>query len=398
MMRIAYVHYLDASDTALNHVRQFVDAARALGHDVGVHAMNLAPSAEERAEGQGWMQARRALQRRLGRWLHEPKELAWNVRYVQRELAVLADARPDVLLVRDDVLNASCVPVARRLGLPLVLEVNAPVAELELYRDDYWHVPWVGPRMEGWKLRRAQMVTVVSSALRDHLAAQHGLGADRFAVVPNGADVGRFRPDVPRDPALDAAGGPVVGFVGSFDRWHGTDLLAHMMLEVARLRPAVRFVLVGDGPGLPAVREAVAPLDGRVLFTGKVPHDRVPGLVAAFDAGVAPDSGFYMSPLKVIEWMAAGIAVVAPAHDPLREVIDDGVHGLLFEPGCPDGFVASVLRVVDDAALRRSLGVAAAARVRASLTWEENARRVLAACARARTMLETAAPAAEDCR
>ena len=396
-MRIAYVHYLDSGDTALNHVRQFADAARTLGHEVEVHAMNLAPPVGGREQPQGWMRARGALQRRLGRWLHEPKELAWNVRYVQKQAALLARAPADVLLVRDDVLNASCVPVARRLGLPLVLEVNAPAAELGLYRDDYWHVPWVGPRMEGWKLRRAQVVTVVSSALRDHLAAQHGLTPDRFVVVPNGADVQRFRPETPRDPAVPA-GGPVVGFVGSFDRWHGTDLLARMMLEVGRLRPTVRFVLVGDGPGLPEVREAVAPLDGRVLLTGKVPHERVPGLVAAFDAGVAPDSGFYMSPLKVLEWMAAGTAVIAPAHGPLREVIDDGVHGLLFEPGSLDGLVASVLRVVDDAALRRSLGAAAAARARSSLTWEDNARRVLGACARARTLLDTPAAAAEDCR
>jgi glycosyltransferase involved in cell wall biosynthesis len=396
-MRIAYVHYLDEGDTALNHVRQFTEAARTLGHEVTVHAMNLAPPAEARAQGRGWMQARRALQRRLGRWLHEPKELAWNVRYVQKQAALLARTPADVLLVRDDALNASCVPVARRLGLPLVLEVNAPAAELELYRDDHWHVPWVGPRMEGWKLRRAQMVTVVSSALRDHLTARHGLAPEHFVVVPNGADVQRFRPETPRDPALPA-GGPVVGFVGSFDRWHGTELLARMMVEVGRRRPDVRFVLVGDGPGLPEVRAAVAPLDGRVLVTGKVPHDRVPGLVAAFDAGVAPDSGFYMSPLKVLEWMAAGTAVIAPAHGPLREVIDDGVHGLLFEPGSFEGLVGAVLRVVDDPALRRSLGAAAAARARGSLTWEDNARRVLGACARARAMLDTSAAAAEECR
>ena len=65
-MRIAYVHYLDAGDTALNHVRQFTDAARALGHEVAVHAMNLAPPVEARERGRGWLQARRALQRAAG--------------------------------------------------------------------------------------------------------------------------------------------------------------------------------------------------------------------------------------------------------------------------------------------------------------------------------------------
>ena len=388
-MRIAYLHYLDAGDTALNHARQFVDAARALGHDVAVHAMNLAPPAAARARPRGWLRVRQALQRRLARWLHEPKELAWNMRYVGRETALLAAARPDVLLVRDHALTASCVPVARRLGLPLVLEINAPAAELRLYGDGYWHVPLAADRLERWKLRRAQMVTVVSSALRDHLAERHGVPPDRFVVVPNGADVDRFAPGRASDPAAPAVDGPTVGFVGSFDRWHGTGLLARMMLEVGRLRPSVRFMLVGDGPGLAPLLEAVAPLDGRVLVTGRVGHDRVPGLVAALDIGVAPDSGFYMSPLKVMEWMAAGKAVVAPAHGPLREVIDDGVEGLLFPPGSLVDLVAAVLRLVDDVGLRRSLGSAAAARARGSLTWRDNATAVLAACARARGLLDT---------
>jgi glycosyltransferase involved in cell wall biosynthesis len=388
-VRIAYVHYLYGDDTAQNHARQFAAAARALGHEVDVQAMNLGPPpAAGGAAASPRLRLRQALQRRLSRWLHEPKELVWNVPYVRRETRVLAAARPDVLLVRDYVLTASCVPVARRLGLPLVLEVNAPAAEFGLYLDDYWHVPWVAGWLEGWKLRHAQAVVVVSSALRDHLAARHGVPADRFAVVPNGADVDLFRPDLAPDPAAGAGGGPVVGFVGSFERWHGTGLLARMMLEVGRVRPAVRFVLVGDGPELAAVRDTVAPLDGRVLLTGRVSHARVPGLVAAFDVGVVPDSGFYMSPLKVMEWMAAGKAVVAPGHGPLREVIEDGVHGLLFPPGSLDGLVSAVLRVVDDAALRRSLGAAAAARARGALTWRDNARAVVAACEGARRLLD----------
>lgn len=381
-MRLAYLHYLYGEDTALHHVRQFAAAARALGHQVEVHAINLAPP-EGPAAGRS-LQVRRGLKRLLGRYLHEPKELLWNLPYARKAGELLAADRPEVVLVRDHLLTASFVTVTRRLGLPLVLEVNAPAAESRLYLDEYLHLPWVPEALEGWKLRRADGVTVVSSTLRDYLVERHRLAPGKLTVVANGADLELFQPDTPPDPEIPRDGSPVVGFVGSFQKWHGADLLTCMVTEVGAARPATRFVLVGDGPELGRVRQAAAGLGDRLLATGRVPHHRVPGLVAACDLCVLPDCLFYASPLKVIEWMAAGKAVVAPRYGPLEEVIDPGVHGLLFPPGDTGALVEAVLRLVDGPDLRRDLGRAATRRARASLSWTDNARRVLAACAEAR--------------
>ena len=386
-VRIAYLHYLSAQDTARHHVAQFTAAAAELGAEVVVAAMN--PVAGEEAvgaEGSLWWRARGSVKDRFSRYLHEPKELVWNARYVARELKVLARLRPDVLLVRDHTPTASCVVVAHRLGLPLVIEFNAPADEAHLYLDEYWHVPVVGSWLEGLKLRHADAVTVVSTALRDHLVGRHGVDAGKFAVVPNGADTARFHPDVAPDAALPRGDSPVIGFVGSFSRWHGTELLADMILVVGRARPKARFLLVGDGAERIGVTTAIASLGDRVLWTGSVPHERVPGLVAAMDVGVVPDAGFYMSPLKALEWMAAGRALAAPDTGPLREIAEDGVHALLFRQRSRDDLVATVLRLVDEPGLRRRLGDAAMARVRTELTWTDNARKVLAACERARAL------------
>jgi glycosyltransferase involved in cell wall biosynthesis len=326
--------------------------------------------------------------KRGARWLHEPKELLWNVRYVSRELAILRRLRPEILLVRDHALTASCVTVARRLGLPLVLELNSPIEEGAAYLHEYAHLPWIGRALERYKVRRAQAVTVVSSTLRDMLVAGYGVPPERIVVVPNGADVDRFHAGVAADPGVTWPGGsgPVIGFVGSFRVWHGSDRLVRMVLEVAAARPATRFLLVGDGPEREAVRAALAPLGARVLMTGRVPHDRVPALTAAFAIGVMPESTFYGSPLKVVEWMAAGRGVVAPGYQAMTDLIEDGVHGLLFPPPDTEAFVAAVLRLVDDEPLRRRLGAAASERARRSLSWVENARRVVAACDAARAL------------
>ena len=112
-------------------------------------------------------------------------------------------------------------------------------------------------------------------------------------------------------------------------------------------------------------------------------HEQVPGWVACFDIGILAETGFYMSPLKLFEWMAAGRAIGAPNYAPSAEIIENETHGLLFAQGDQNDLVAAVLRLVDEPEFRRSLGSAAADRVRSNLTWNDNARRVLAVCERA---------------
>ena len=391
-LRIAYLHYLFGADTALGHVEQFAAAARRLGHQVDVRAMNLAPP-DSHGNGDTQSTLRGALKRRFSRYLHEPKELFWNARYLAKETKLLSSLEPDVLLVRNQGFVASCAFVGRRLGIPMVLEMNAPVEESSLYFDEYAHVPWVPVQLERLKVRRADAITVVSSALKRHVIERYGAAPEKIVVVPNGADHDLFRSD--RPPDLEIANGRpgvVIGFVGSFRKWHGTRLLTEMIRAVGALRPSARFVLVGDGPEAADVKRLIAELGDRVMWMGRVPHARVPGLVASLDIGVMPESNFYGSPLKVIEWMAAARAVVAPDYAPLREVIDDGVHGLLFPPGDASALTARVIQLIDHPFLRESLGWAAAARVRAELSWAENARRVLLACHAARERFHKTVP------
>jgi glycosyltransferase involved in cell wall biosynthesis len=383
-MHIAYLHYLRDGDTALHHVRQFTRAAIDLGHRVDVHAIRGAsenPSSNSTRQGR----TRGSPRLLLGRCLHEPKELASSFPLHFREMRLLSSSRPDVLLVRNHSLMGSFLATATRTGLPLVLEVNAPRAEALLYDREHLHVPVLPDWLQARKLRRADAVVTVSSALRDHLIALYRLDAQRFVVSHNGADIDLFRPGARPDSAVRERFGdaPIVGFVGSFSKWHGVELLAEMTREVAERRPAARFVYVGDGPDLQGLRIATTGIETRLELVGRVPHDRIPALVAAFDVAVMPETAFYCSPLKIVEWMAAGRPVVAPSYGPLREILDPEEDGLLFEPNNRDQLVSAVLRLLDDSDLRERLGAAAARKVREQLTWRHNAERVLEACRKA---------------
>jgi glycosyltransferase involved in cell wall biosynthesis len=379
---LTYFHYLYGDDTALNHVRQFAAAAGALGCKVNTHALNLGNQHFASGQTGAKSQVRAALKKRFSRLLHEPKELAWNARYLGIELRTLRRERPPALLVRDNLYSASYVLAAKMAGLPLVIEVNSPAAESRAYRHDYAHLPLVPEYLERTKLRHADAVMAVSSPLRAHLIEQSGIDPSRVHVVLNGADAEKFSPSVQPDPEVAALvnSSPVVGFVGSFAEWHNPELLGRMAVHVSKRCPQARFVFVGDGDGLPRVKDITAEISDRMVFTGRVPHSRVPGLVRLFDVGVLADTAFYCCPLKILEWMAAGVPVVAPDYASVRDIIDDGVNGTLFPPKDYDAMAASIADLLATPERCEALGNAASAKIRGELTWKHNAGRVLAIC------------------
>jgi glycosyltransferase involved in cell wall biosynthesis len=165
------------------------------------------------------------------------------------------------------------------------------------------------------------------------------------------------RRDLRRELELEDA--VVVGWVGSFRRFHHADMIVRAVAEVQRIG-AVALLMVGDG----ATREnCVAQAEElgvrHAVFTGAVPHDQIVDHLAAMDVAVipsAPDGDFHYSPLKLKEYLAAGKAVVAPAAGEMGRLLRDGEDVLLYAPGDVQGMVLAIERLVEDEQLRRALG------------------------------------------
>jgi len=288
---------------------------------------------------------------------------------------VLRWLRPDVVLTMH-ALRFSSLLAARRLGLPVVLEVNASVPdETRRYRPEVHLLPGLSGEIERRTLAAAAGVFVVSGVLRDYFV-ERGLSSDQIAVIPNGADPDRFHPAAAdRELRGRFPGRVLVGFAGSFARFHGIDLL-----EQAIRRTAAHFVLAGDGIG---ARELRARLPGQpnLTFLGSVPHERMPGILAAMDVVVAPyppQDFFYFSPIKLFEYMACGRAVLSARLGQIAEVIRDDDNGLLYDPSAPGDFVEKLGALVGDPARRERLGAAARRTIVDHYTWDHHARRVAA--------------------
>jgi starch synthase len=291
-------------------------------------------------------------------------------------LAIARSLRPDAVIERYHNFGGEGIRAATRTGALAVLEVNAPVV-------DYPGSPKraldrtliVEPmrRWRDWQCRSADLLVTPSASILPRWVRR-----ERIVEIEWGADTVRFHPDTQgRVPFRRNEGHVVAVFAGAFRRWHGA---VHLVDAIRRLRArhvhAVTGVFIGEGPELPVARRAASGLDG-VLFTGTVPHRDMPAAMAAADIGVAPFDpgahpplalGFYWSPLKVFEYMASGLPVVAPAIAGMRRILRDGREGLLYDPDDPDGLAAALERLMDPGE-RRRLGAAARTRVVRDFSW-----------------------------
>ncbi len=288
---------------------------------------------------------------------------------------LLGPARVDVVLERYSLSSGPALAAARRLGVPFVLEVNAPLVEEAARYRGLKNIEEHLAR-ERRLLVAADRIIAVSSGIRDHVIAS-GADGQRVAVIPNGVDPA-FYAAVGGDRIrrrLHLEGATVIGFTGSLKPWHG---VAGLLAAFAMLPRPARLLIVGEGPERPALEAAISRsgLRDRVILAGAVPHAEVPEHLAAVDIGVAPytfQPNFYFSPLKVAEYLAAGLPVVATAQGDLPELI--GEAGLLVPPGQPDSLAEALATLVADPALRARMARAARTNV-AALSWDRVAERI----------------------
>jgi len=291
---------------------------------------------------------------------------------------------PDFIYERASLYSTAGVALAHELNVLLVVELNAPLAvEQSAYRAT--GLGELAAQAERWALLQADAVLTVSAPLRDYVVSL-GVELGRVQVVPNGVDATLFHP-APPEPSIRArwglGNGPVLGFVGGLRRWHGVEALPTLLERLVQRYRGLRLVIVGDGPLRGELEHTLKErgLTRSVVFTGSLPHEEVADLIRQFDVALAPYSkpehAFYFSPLKLFEYMACGVPVVAAALGQIAEIVRDGETGLLLPPDELDALTAACDRLLADPALRQRLGQAAAKEVHGLYTWDRNAARVV---------------------
>jgi glycosyltransferase involved in cell wall biosynthesis len=383
------------------HVRELVSAFGHAGHTVILGAQMLSKSPWEKPAtldvpimqvrpASGTASAVLAL-REFNQQLGVENSLPGELRRIlyNKELEAELQRRfendpPDFIYERASLYATAGVSLARALRVPLILEVNAPLAvEQATYRATGFGT--LAAEAERWTLTHADAVVVVSSQLGEHVRSL-GAEASRVHVMPNGVNPELFFPGA-RDPELRSRlglnGGPVIGFVGGLRPWHGVEVLPELMERLSAKFGNLHLVIAGDGPLRSQLVSELKRrnLSSRAVLAGLVPHEEVAGLIRQFDVAVAPygkqDHTFYFSPLKLFEYMACGVPVVAPALGQIPEVIREGETGLLYPAGDLESLTARCEQLIGAADIRQRLGRAAADLVKSQFTWSRNAARVV---------------------
>jgi glycosyltransferase involved in cell wall biosynthesis len=306
--------------------------------------------------------------------------------------AVLEREGPfDLVYERYSLWGTAGMDYAREQEIPGFLEVNAPLID-EAAEHRGLADRAGAERVAEQLFRQATALIAVSEEVAAYLRRYPATG-DRVHVIPNGVDPERFRSE-PEALAkrlcffADASGSDrfagtfTVGFVGTMKAWHGLATLVEAFALLHQRVPHSRLLLVGDGPERERLEADLAgrKLRDAALFTGAVAPEAVPGLLASMDVAVAPYpplANFYFSPMKVYEYMAAGLPVVASRIGQLTAIIRHEETGLLCPPGDAAALAAALQRLEREPAWRHTLGQAAHATVCREHTWKAVAERIL---------------------
>lgn len=311
---------------------------------------------------------------------------------------VIDREKPDIIHAHSPFLNAmAALKPAKKKDIPLVYEIRAFWEDAAVDHGSYAEGSWkymLTKWMETRICKRVDHVAVLCNGLKNDLI-KRGIPEGKITPVFNGVNPEDFKPTPPDcdfQKQYQLEGKKVIGFIGSFYRYEGLDLLVRAFARLASREPDLVLLLVGGGEMEPELNKLVQELDSstdstsgsgpgsmelgsRILFPGRIPHERIPGVYSLIDILVYPRYSMRLTelvtPLKPLEAMAMGKVLIASDVGGHRELIEDGGTGLLFRAGDEQALVEALERLLADKKLYDKIQDNASKWVLEQHTWQK---------------------------
>lgn len=387
-MQLVYFHRIgmvkDITVGSASHVVEFTEAMKKLGHEVTIHP----PLEYDIANNSARLKFLGAkLKQRIIYWIEEFRSILSNISIFFESKKFLERTPPDIIIIRYQLYHFATMVLARLKRVPAILEINAPMAfESRKFSKVYFQLPFLAEWTEYLSLKLANAIITVSEELKEFYVRK-GILSEKIFVVPNGANIEKFSPLSGNNvaPDIKQTKNLVIGFIGTFNKWHGINTLGETIWKCSKLETRTKFLLIGDGPLKPDLEKYINDhdLQNFVQFSGIVPHNQIPQYISAMDIVIAPYPKldfFYFSPLKIFEYMSSAKAIIAARIGQVEELIQDGINGFLYEPDNQDELMSKLLMLVDDRSLRHKFGERARQTILKNYTWDRNAEKISKIC------------------
>lgn len=369
-MKILYHHRIASKDGQYVHVEELTNALDELGHELHF----VAPQVNENADfgGDGGFVSK--LKKALPKALYEILELSYSAWVFTKLVVAILKFKPEVIYERYNLYQPAGVLAAKLFNIPLLLEINAPLAE-ERAKYSGLALQGFAKKIEDFTWRGASHCLPVTDVLADYMR-EADIPESRITVIHNGVRQ-QFIDEMMQHDINVNKQEIVIGFTGFIHPWHGMDKALEAIAEHKEL--PLRLICVGDGNILPDLRQQAERLgiSEKVEFKGLVTRDKVLDFVKEFDIALQPDVTAYASPLKMFEYMAVGALIVAPKTSNIQEILSDDT-ALFFEKGDKADFKKALTTAITSYKVldckRRAVKQSVLDK---QFVWEENARKVV---------------------
>lgn len=310
--------------------------------------------------------------------------------------------RPDFIYHRYTGYTFFITALAKKLGIPLILEFNS----FDSWKLKYWEKSnnifkkffqkfilfKIVKKIENYNLNNSNLIVTVSDTLMKDLL-RVGFRKSKILVITNGFDQQKFNPELitnDQNKSLKKRlrigdGKIIVGFSGTFGPWHGIPQLIEAISRITNdycFKP-IHFLIIGNGGQLLKEMKRRLSNSKKITFTGTVPYSQIQYYLNICDILVAPHcvpadgKEFFGSPTKIFEYMAMGKGIVASNLGQIGKVLKNNRTAIMVEPGNIGELVDGILKLVSDKKMCLKLGMNALKEVREKYTWDRNIRKLL---------------------
>ncbi|MFH1460569.1 MAG: glycosyltransferase family 4 protein [Candidatus Omnitrophota bacterium] len=384
-LKIVYHHRTQGKGAEGVHIREIIKALEVEGHTVYVVNPPGINVLMERDEAdvfkKSWLAKFWSISSKYApQVLFEILEVCYNFVAFYAIKKIVEKENIDFIYERNAFFCWAGTAVARKFNIPIFIEVNE-VSGIERIRGQV--LTKIAKKIEQFNFHNAYAIIVVSEFLKKHIANM-GINEEKIHVMPNAVDIKKFQSNENEIKTIKdkfKLGDKIVlGFVGSFVKWHNFDLLFNVLKETSvQLNKNICLLVVGDGPLRESLKLKVKELgiEGKVIFTGKVLHAQVPQYINTMDICIIPHANEYRSPIKLFEYMAMGKTVVVPKVEPIESIITHSENGWIFELDNKDSLFKSLKFLIENKNIQEEIGKNARDLVFNQYLWSHNAQRLL---------------------